>query len=312
MRDFRELDDPQNPENRNAGNGGDLVKHAVYLALLRHLGPGLRSIRECHAGRGIYRVPRDDPRRRRLARLSASSTPLAEVQRAVLSRLEVDPEQWYAGSALLIAEAAPGVTSHEAYEWDPATRSILRASAAAGHYPIEIVDPGDHFDGETHVAESISQWGSRDLVLLDPFGLWRHLRHDERRARYRRILEARRDCPMAIFFTWGQDARGEAVDCEAEIASNIVTVGHLADAAPDDETRRATPHDGYGALRALLSDPVLRVRWRSDLRCAMWIAGVDLAPLHANLAETLCALWRDVLDPADGIEIALTLTRSAG
>lgn len=31
------LDDLGNRENRNAGNGGDLVKHTVYLAFLDHI-----------------------------------------------------------------------------------------------------------------------------------------------------------------------------------------------------------------------------------------------------------------------------------
>src|SRR5690606_37131239 len=133
-------------------------------------------------------------------------------------------------------------------------------------------------------------WGPRDLVLLDPFGLWRQARHHVRRARYHRILTARRAGPLEIFFTWGQDARGEAADLEAERASDIVTFGDLAEAPPDDETRRATPPDGYGAMRALIDEPVVRVRWRADLRCAIWIAGVDCAALHADLVAALGAL----------------------
>ncbi len=34
---WRQLNDPENPENRNAGNGGDLVKHTVYLNVLDYL-----------------------------------------------------------------------------------------------------------------------------------------------------------------------------------------------------------------------------------------------------------------------------------
>src|SRR5262245_7763439 len=35
--DWKLMDDTGNPENANAGNGGDLVKHTVYLATLRFL-----------------------------------------------------------------------------------------------------------------------------------------------------------------------------------------------------------------------------------------------------------------------------------
>ena len=61
---WRQLHDPDNPENRNGGNGGDLGKHTVYLAVLDYLlarspwSAELR-VRECHAGRGMYRIPTD-------------------------------------------------------------------------------------------------------------------------------------------------------------------------------------------------------------------------------------------------------------
>lgn len=63
------MDDPANEQNRNAGNGGDLVKHTVYLATLDFLlkrepwHQGMR-LRECHAGRGIYHVIFDTNRGR--------------------------------------------------------------------------------------------------------------------------------------------------------------------------------------------------------------------------------------------------------
>jgi hypothetical protein len=37
LMDWKLMDDAANIENRNAGNGGDLVKHTVYLAVLRSL-----------------------------------------------------------------------------------------------------------------------------------------------------------------------------------------------------------------------------------------------------------------------------------
>ena len=34
---WRQLQDPMNPENKNAGNGGDMAKHTVYLTVLDFL-----------------------------------------------------------------------------------------------------------------------------------------------------------------------------------------------------------------------------------------------------------------------------------
>jgi len=105
-----QLQDPDNRENRNAGNGGDLGKHSVYLAVLRYLlaqGPwseGIR-IRECHAGRGIYEIPATDARRSLLECLFAPMNadvglPLHDLQRASQSALAVWPTRperlrWY-------------------------------------------------------------------------------------------------------------------------------------------------------------------------------------------------------------------------
>ena len=63
-----DLQDPSNRENRNAGNGGDLVKHTVYLGTLDYLlnqSPWCDElrIRECHAGRAAYFIPKTDSRR---------------------------------------------------------------------------------------------------------------------------------------------------------------------------------------------------------------------------------------------------------
>ena len=55
--DWKLMEDPANVANRIAGNGGDLVKHTVYLSLLRYLigqEPWRKELllRECHAGPG--------------------------------------------------------------------------------------------------------------------------------------------------------------------------------------------------------------------------------------------------------------------
>jgi hypothetical protein len=37
MIDWKQIDDPDNRQNKNAGNGGDLVKHTVYLTTIQYL-----------------------------------------------------------------------------------------------------------------------------------------------------------------------------------------------------------------------------------------------------------------------------------
>jgi 23S rRNA A2030 N6-methylase RlmJ len=267
---WRSLEDPDNPENRNAGNGGDLIKHTVYLTALRWLAqrPAWQRrmrLRECHAGRGIYRVPPSDPRRELLERLRNSSTLLAAAQRDCLHALGLQQEErhdWYAGSGLLNAWATRDVAcEHDAYEWDPSTRRILVAArAAAGFTGAAIAQAGAdaHFDGETHIAEHVGGWDERDVMLLDPFGLWIHAKHGERRARYRRIVDGvlrrgqRAPC-MLMFWTWG----GAHDRAEADIEGHGPAV-----------------EDGYQPLAASLHAgghlPIV-VRWRTGLSFAMWV-----------------------------------------
>src|SRR5580693_5488946 len=110
------MEDPANVENGNAGNGGDLVKHTVYLALLRHLlaqEPWSKELilRECHAGRGVYQIGEGDPRSRLLSCLYSgpSDDSLVLLQDAQRSALSVfgcwtsgaEAAHWYAGSALI-------------------------------------------------------------------------------------------------------------------------------------------------------------------------------------------------------------------
>ncbi len=115
--DWRLMDDPANVENRNAGNGGDLVKHTVYLAVLRFLlsqepwSNGL-ALRECHAGRGAYRIPDGDSRHRLLSCLYSnptgdSSVLLRDAQMRVLRSLGCWPS---AAGAVRALRRSPKLT----------------------------------------------------------------------------------------------------------------------------------------------------------------------------------------------------------
>jgi 23S rRNA A2030 N6-methylase RlmJ len=175
--DWKLTNDPENIENRNAGNGGDLVKHTLYLTTLRFLlsrepwSNGL-LLRECHAGRGVYRIPDGDKRARLLSALFTKPSDgepvlLQNAQRNILGALECWPNgktiQWYAGSALInayaLAKRSQGSHRLEFYELDHGTRRILRAvladAAARGlRLPASIVTEGEphrDFDGEAYI-----------------------------------------------------------------------------------------------------------------------------------------------------------------
>ena len=194
------MEDPENTENRNAGNGGDLVKHTVYIAALRYLiahkpWSGGVSLKECHAGRGVYRIGKMDPRGRLLSCLFSESAgnglvQLREVQRQVLNRLDSWPSktgsvEWYAGSALInafvLSEDAGGCHRAEFLERMPETREILRAVLESGlrepcwSEGVLSQNPSQYFDGEAYIEQGIAQWGRESVVMLDPFAMWRQI-----------------------------------------------------------------------------------------------------------------------------------------
>lgn len=200
----------RNPENRVAGNADDLVKHTTYLAVLRYLlahepwRDGL-FLHECHAGRGVYVLPPDDPRRAAIT--ARRDTRLGRVHHAALVHAGADPSDHYAGSALLnswMLAQHHGAHRYEAYEWDPQTRAILRG--VVGDDRVLGGTGDERFDGETHIADRLSGWNHRDVVFMDPFAIWDRDRHAERRARYDRIFArlAEHDDPPVwlIYFTW--------------------------------------------------------------------------------------------------------------
>jgi predicted nuclease of predicted toxin-antitoxin system len=295
--EWRQLDDPDNPENRNAGNGGDLCKHTVYMTVLDYLlrhspwSDSLR-VRECHAGRGMYRIPGDDSRRPLLGCLydpvdADTGFLLHDVQRASLSALGMWPAdreafEWYAGSAVLngwqLGRAETGRHLHELYEENAETRTILRSICAEPglQFPrldVRILPEPEHrrpFDGERHIEGNVSAWNSQDLILLDPFAMWRQDEDQIRRNRYRSMIErliARGpESPLLIlFWTWG----------------NAFPV---ADGDLDGTNTPAV--NGYQELRTLLHQEnrhFVRVKWRWKLQFAMWIIITDS---HLN---ELCA-----------------------
>jgi len=315
MTAFLQLNDPDNPENANAGNGGDVVKHTALIAMVRYLrqrAPWREALRlrECHAGRGVYRVAKDDPRSHLLSAMMGTELSLAMTQQRALARVGVGQPESYAGSSLLLAEAASHAQLHEAYEWDPRTRAILRSVAEATGQAAWSIPGGSrgHVDGESLISRGVTAWDERDLIVLDPFGLWRHRKHAFRRARYRRLLarwaalDARPS--LFVFFTWGQDVVGEGRDLAHDQQLFRRTWGPV-------EPAIAAPYgpavvDGYRSLRAM-TVPLLRLRWHWDLRCVVWLSVPEqhLEPLRRALEVELDALFEALAPPEAWAELSM-------
>ena len=227
--------DDRNAQNNNAGNGGDLVKHTVYLALLDEL---LRRepwrteirLRECHAGCGVYLTTPDNAWLIMCLSRFGRETTLGGAQDDGLFALGLRndrPGSLYAGSAVLNLRALSGCRQARAefYEQKPATREVLKGvlrESITEQPEITISVPGAKgrsFDGEVRIADKIASWDERDVVLLDPFAMWSQSKDQRRRDLYRGILDGalERGCPLPLFFTWGNanpraDGRYERIE----------------------------------------------------------------------------------------------------
>lgn len=273
-----------NIQNPNAGNGGDLVKHTVYLATIHYLmaqQPWKQNIRvrECHAGRGIYRLQAGHHWRHVLS--SLLSTPrlvdpvlLRDTQRAILEALRCWPDvsdkvEWYAGSALMnacaLAQDKAGSRMLDLYEYEPDTRRVLRSvldmGTIAEGIQVNVLpesEDGVLFDGERHVESTMCAWTKGDLILLDPFAKWRRQEHQSFRNVYAAIIEALLhrgpDAPSLImFWTWGSAA--------------VVAREDLQGSGP-------AVRNGYQDLLAKVQragSQIVLVKWFWGYQFAMWI-----------------------------------------
>ena len=204
-------------------------------------------------------------------------------------------------NAWRLGTAEAGRHKLELYEFAPDTRHVLRAVFAAPGLNLPEVsvhilpDPendGD-FDGELHIERSAAAWNAQDLVLLDPFAMWREARDQRLHNRYRRIVEqliARGDesPSLVIFWTWGR-------------------AFPIADGDLDDTNRRVA--NGYQELRDLLHQAdrhFIRVTWRWGLQFAMWVIVPD-SHLRAlcDAVQRRCDELRDHVQQHRGCRVRL-------
>ena len=303
--------DPHNRQNKNTGNAGDLVKHTVYLAVIDSLLQAdpwrdhLR-VRECHAGRGLYRIPSGDRRMRSLKVLCEpvdddNGVLLHDRQRAAQRALRVWPSDlgglgWYAGSAALNTQRLASVSGRhciELYERELDTRRILHSTLEKLHADTVEVCVSAEPDGERYIADNIGRWDSRDLVFLDPFAMWRQECHQVQRDRYREIVgavteRAEDSALLALFWTWGQNFRAAEGDLH--------------------DTNDAVP-GGYQDLRRLLHGSgrhFIRIAWRWELQFAMWVLVPESR--RCDIATALrrhCRTLRDCLQRDSVVEVTI-------
>jgi hypothetical protein len=224
---------------------------------------------------------------------------LQRIQHDILNALGCWPEtiknpRWYAGSGLInaftLAKSKNPAHLLELYELNPQTRRILcftlsdlqleeklRWSAPAPE------NEEDEFDGESYIERHVGEWKKQDVVLLDPFAMWRQPADQFKRDRYGAVIQGLlgrgADAPsLILFWTWGR--------------AFPVADGDL----------NGTNHpvrNGYQELRAKLHNAgfrFVRVTWRWGLQFAMWIVVAEehLAALRDEIGMH-CRLLRDHL-----------------
>jgi hypothetical protein len=144
-------------------------------------------------------------------------------------------------------------------------------------------EQSEEFDGEVYIEQRIRGWKKQDVVLLDPFAMWRQPADQTKRDLYGSLVEGLlchgADAPSIIlFWTWGRAF--DAAD---------------GDLNGTNEPRR----NGYQDLRAKFHRAGFRfvlVTWRWGLQFAMWVVvpGEHLTALRDNIGMH-CRLLRDHL-----------------
>lgn len=224
-------------QNMNAGNGGDLIKHSVYLALLdvlRARDPWRHALHvvEAHAGKGIYvpaakeyvRVVGDSAVRR-----SVLCTAQQEALRPAPDGLGLiegvrDGEHVYVASAVLHAFALRDLPEKSLLLMDHDRCVTATLERVCAEPAFSRLDPPPRVLWTESSSEEVvlddferSCFGGSHVVHLDPFAFVHGKEHAQDRERYAELLCTANQCvasgtlaALSVFVVWGQRHSGEA------------------------------------------------------------------------------------------------------
>ena len=226
VRDFRE----PSAQDGNAGNGGDIIKHSVYLALLDTLRAedpwrGELHVVEAHAGKGVYIIPAKreyarvvkDDRVARASKLCAAQEMAFRCGLGSIDGVEAN-EQPYAASAvlhafalcklpkwsLLLMDADPDVTA--------TARRVFNEPVFDSFCPRPRVQC-TKLSSEEELQGRLggSCFGRCHIIHLDPFAFVIGKEHAATRMQYVRLLRTANQCVArkrlaahSVFFVWGR------------------------------------------------------------------------------------------------------------
>ena len=218
-------------QNQNAGNGGDLVKHSVYLALLDTFRAGHRELHvvEAHAGKGVY-VPAAEE----YARAAKDAAKDTAVRKSVLGTAQEnafrptpaglgsiegtrDGEYAYAASAVLHAFALRDLPKKSLLLMDSDPSATATLTRLFDEPAFLRFDPRPRVHTEAPSEEALidlfhrSCFGENHIVHLDPFAFVVSGEHAPNRERYAKLLRTADRCvasktlaALSLFIVWGR------------------------------------------------------------------------------------------------------------
>jgi len=238
-------------QDKNAGNSGDLVKHATYLCMLG-CAPFVRraQVIEAHAGKGIY----VSSHRHLLTAMQSTEYWKSELGQAQKQCFEEEPigvgiveglensEVAYAGSAALhtMAMVEGKIASLKFFDCDEGVRQTLgRVLGQDCFLPVRdrIVVERSEERSEKALLEWLKAGSASDqhIVHFDPFAFVMAETDADMRSTYAEIL---RECgarvrastlgAVTVFFTWGSNGAAALADLDGNGYRNGISNGYKA------------------------------------------------------------------------------------
>ena len=219
-------------QNANAGNGGDIIKHSIYLALLdalRERDPWRHALHvvEAHAGKGVY-VPAAEAYVRAVEDSTMQRSALGAAQRKAfrpaphgLGSIEGTQDgklQAYAASAVLHAFALYDLPEKSLLLMDSDRRVTATLTHVFGEAAFCGFDPPPRVLRTESSSEEVvlddlkgSCFGEHHVVHLDPFAFVVGEKHEHERERYAKLLCTADMCvasgmlaALSAFVVWGR------------------------------------------------------------------------------------------------------------